>query len=104
MTELERIDEEISKQRKEVELHEIRVYNKDQYGRGPWNELSRLITERELILTGISWEHYGSGTVLIDNKFIYALKSGKWSVLGKRTWYRSKNLNHFIENYVRKDQ
>jgi hypothetical protein len=104
MTELERIDEEIEKQREKVRLCEIRVYYKDQYGQGPWNELKRLISERELILTGISWEHYGSGTVLIDNKFVYALKSGKWSVLGKGTWYRSKNLNHFIENYVREDK
>ena len=104
MTELERIDKEIEEQREEVRLHEIRVYYKDQYGHGPWNELSRLLEERELILMGINYEHYGSGTVLIDNKFIYALKSGKWKVSGKRTWYRSKNLSHFIENYVRKDQ
>ena len=104
MTELERINKEIEKQEEAVRLAEIRVYHKDNYGKGPWNKLSRLIAERELILTGVSWEHYGSGTVLIDNKFIYALKSGKWSVLGRRTWYWSKNLDHFIENYVRKDK
>ena len=101
MTELERIDKEIEKQEEVVRLAEISVYHKDNYGRGPWNELSRLKTERELILTGVKWEHFGSGTVLIENKFVYALNSEKWRVRGKQKWYWSKGVKHFVENYVR---
>ena len=78
-------------------------YDKDQYGKGPWNELKRLRQERELILSGVNWKHHGSGTVLVEDKFIYALLTGKWRVLNKNKWYQSKSVNHFIENYVRKD-
>ena len=103
MIELERIDKEIEKQSEEVRLAEIRVYDKDQYGKGPWNELKRLQQERELILSGVNWKHHGSGTVLVEDKFIYALLTGKWRVLNKNKWYQSKSVKHFIENYVRKD-
>ena len=103
MIELERIDKEIEKQMEVVRLAEIRVYDKDRYGKAPWNELNRLQQEREIILSGVKWKHHGSGTVLIDDKFIYALLTGKWSVLGKNKWYRSKSIKHFIDNYVRKD-
>ena len=103
MIELERIEKEIEKQREVVRLAEIRVYDKDRYGKAPWNELNRLQQEREIILSGVKWKHHGSGTVLIDDKFIYALLTGKWSILGKNKWYRSKSIKHFIDNYVRKD-
>tara|TARA_R110000782_G_scaffold55081_1_gene116309 strand:- start:234 stop:548 length:315 start_codon:yes stop_codon:yes gene_type:complete len=104
MSELEEIDKDIERQMKLVVLHDIRVYDKHQHGNGPRNELKRLKAERDLILTGIDWEHYGSGTVLISKKFIYALNSGKWRNISTKKWYRSKGINHFIENYVRKDQ
>ena len=104
MSELEEIDKDIERQMKLVVLHDIRVYDKHQHGNGPRNELKRLKAERDLILTGIDWEHYGSGTVLISKKFIYALNSGKWRNINTKKWYRSKGINHFIENYVRKDQ
>lgn len=101
MTELERIDKEIKEQEEVVRLEEIRVYHKDNYGRGPWNELSRLKTERELILTGVRWEHFSSGVVLLEGRFIYALNSGMWRVKGKNKWYRSKGIEHFVSKYVR---
>ena len=100
MKDLQLIDAEIEKQQEIVRLAEIAVYNKDNYGKGPWNELSRLLTERSLILTGVKWCHYGSGTVLIENKFVYALKSEKWRVKGKQKWYWSKGIKHFVKNYV----
>ena len=101
MTELERIDAEIEEQQEVVRLAEIKVYHKDNYGKGPWNELYRLKTERQLILTGVNWEHYKLGEVLIEGKFVYALKSEKWRVKGKKKWYWSKGVEHFVNNYVR---
>tara|TARA_R110001632_G_scaffold199204_1_gene321662 strand:+ start:410 stop:751 length:342 start_codon:yes stop_codon:yes gene_type:complete len=102
MSDIKRIDKEIKEQEEVVRLAEIEVYHKDNYGRGPWNELSRLETEREIILTGVKWEHHDSGTVLIENKFVYALNSGKWRIKGKQKWYWSKSVEHFIEKYVRR--
>ena len=104
MVDLPRIDAEIEKQQEVVRLAEIAVYHKDNYGRGPWNELSRLKTERQLILTEVNWKHYSSGTVLIENKFVYALKSDKWRVKGKKKWYWSKGIEHFVNNYVREKE
>lgn len=103
MTELDMIDKEIEKQAEIVRLAEIRVYHKDQYGKGPWNELNRLKKERDLILTGVKFEHYGHGTVLVEGKFVYALNTGKWRVLGKNKWYYSKGVEQFVNNYVRKE-
>jgi len=102
MTDLERIDKKIEEQKARVKLAEARVEHKDHYGKAEWDELSRLKTERELILTEVKWDHHGAGLVLIEDKFIYALKSGKWKVKGKPAWYRSKSIEHFVSNYVRK--
>ena len=74
MSELEEIDKDIERQMKLVVLHDIRVYDKHQHGNGPRNELKRLKAERDLILTGIDWEHYGSGTVLISKKLYLRIK------------------------------
>jgi hypothetical protein len=112
MTELERIDLEIEKQTEVVRLAEISVYHKDQHGMGEWiyhkdqhgmgewNELARLKSERDLILTGVAWEPFTAGTVLINNKFVFTLRSYKWRVQGKKTWYRSKGVKHFVDTYV----
>lgn len=100
--ELKIIDQKIKKQEERVKAAEERTYHKDNFGRGPWNELARLRTEKELILTGVEWDYYGDGTVIIQNKYIYALKSGKWRTVGNKKWYRSKSLKHFVENYVGK--
>ena len=102
VTELERIEKEIEAQEERVRLANIRFYHKDRHGMGEWNELDRLQTERALILTGVEWDHFGSGTVLIKGRFIYSLKTGKWRVQGKSTWYRSKGLKHFVDNYANK--
>ena len=100
MTELERVDLEIEKQTEVVRLAEISVYHKDQHGMGEWNELARLKSERDLILTGVAWEPFTAGTVLINNKFVFTLRSYKWRVQGKKTWYRSKGVKHFVDTYV----
>jgi hypothetical protein len=93
---LERIDKEIEVQTEEVRRAEIRAYDKLFYGKGPWNELKRLKAERDLILKGVKFEHYGSGTVLVEDSFVYSLKSGKWKAKGESWWFRSKNLDNFI--------
>lgn len=43
---------------------------------------------------------WGLHFTLINNKYIYSHKTGKWRVKGKNKWYRSKDLETFIFKYV----
>ena len=101
MTELEKIDLAIEKQTEVVRLAEISNYHKSQHGMGEWNELARLKSERDLVLTGVDWEHFTEGTVLIANQFVFTLRSYRWRVQGKKKWYWSKGVKHFVETYVK---
>ena len=100
MTELERIDLEIEKQTEVVRLAEIRVSHKDQHGMGEWNELDRLKSERDLVLTGVAWEPFTAGTVLIDNQFVFTLRSYKW-LKGGVVLPWAEGVKHFVETYVK---
>jgi hypothetical protein len=101
MTDLEKIDLEIEKQEEVVKRAEKLTENKMHFGQGPWKELARLKIERELMLTDVTWEYASQGVVLIEGKYFFSLISGKWRVKGKTTWYRSKGVRSFIDNYVR---
>jgi hypothetical protein len=101
MTNLEKIDLEIEKQKEVVKRAEKLTEHKTNFGDGPWKELARLKIERELMLTGVTWEHASQGLVLIEGKYFFSLISGKWRVKGKTTWYHSKGVRSFIDNYVR---
>ena len=48
-------------------------------------------------------EDYKSGLVLIDKKFVVSLIDNNWRVLNKNTWYKHKDIKHFVSNYIRKD-
>jgi hypothetical protein len=43
---------------------------------------------------------YEPGIIIINNKYIYSCKTGKWRINGRDKWYYSKNIFHFIDNYV----
>jgi hypothetical protein len=100
MDNLKSIDKKIKEQEEIVRLQALENRDKLQYGQGESHELARLEVERELIISGVEWVDDGPGTVLINKKYIYALRSGRWRVKGKNKWYWSKNLTHFIKNYV----
>ena len=100
MTDLENIDLEIGKQEEVVKRAEKLTENKMNFGQGPWKELARLKIERELMLTGVTWEHASQGVVLIEGKYFFSLISGKWRVKGKTKWYYSKGVRSFVDKYV----
>ena len=100
MDNLKSIDRKIKEQEEIVRLQALENRDKLQYGQGESHELARLKVERELIISGVEWVDDEPGTVLINKKYIYALRSGRWRVKGKNKWYWSKNLMHFIKNYV----
>jgi hypothetical protein len=101
MTNLEKIDLEIEEQEAVLKRAEKHTENKMNFGKGPWKELARLKIERELMLTGVAWEHASQGVVLIEGKFFFSLLSGKWRVKGKTKYYYSKGIRSFIDKYVR---
>ena len=43
------------------------------------------------------------GLVLVDKKFVVSLIDNNWRVLNKNTWYKHKDIKHFVSNYIRKD-
>ena len=44
---------------------------------------------------------YDGGTVLVNNKYIFACRSGKWRVKDHHIWYRSRGAKDFLERFVK---
>lgn len=44
----------------------------------------------------IEHEGYDQGLLLINNKVVYAPRTGKWRNLNKNKWYRSKSISSLI--------
>jgi len=65
-------------------------------------EVSRLKSLLKLMSLGVKIEEGPSGCVLVEDKYVYALMTGRWRVTDKSTWYYSKSPNQFVETYVRK--
>lgn len=54
----------------------------------------------------ISSGGYGGVHVMIDNKFIINTKDFRWTTKSRgsnQSWYYMKGLEHFRDNYVKKD-
>ena len=81
-----------------IDLHN---YHKDVYSNPAERELQRLKSLKVFYLTdGIKVEQGGPGCIVVNDKFEYALITGKWRALGKAKWYRSKSPESFISKYV----
>ena len=95
------LEEELEYNKEQSRLLEIRNYHKEQYSNPYKREVIRLETLIELEKFNIHIDDYEvSGQIIINNKFVYALLSGRWRIKGKNTWYWSKDPKHFVENYV----
>jgi|TARA_R110000744_G_scaffold300616_1_gene409766 hypothetical protein len=80
---------------------ELRNYHKGVYSNPAEREIERLTSLKVFYLTeGIKVEQGGSGCIIVNDKFEYALITGKWRALGKSKWYRSKSPKSFIFKYV----
>ena len=92
---------------KELELKSKQLYeecqHKDMWSDPYKREIKRLRVFIELLKTGQDVIWYNDGCVIINDKFIYACITGKWRIAGKSKWYHSKNVKHFIENYLKHD-
>ena len=72
----------------------------DTYDDRKWKERRRLQTLLVFNTLPVEKRIYDGAFVMLNNKYIYALASGKWRVDGKWTWYLSKNPKHFVAKYV----
>lgn len=43
------------------------------------------------------------GTVIVEDRFVYALRSKKWRNIGKNVWYKSRSPSDFIKLYVKRE-
>ena len=80
----------------------------DNYDRAYYNNPYKRDIERiekliALIHEDLQIESYRDGLVLVDKKFVVSLIDNNWRVLDKNTWYKHKDIKHFVSNYIRKD-
>ena len=68
--------------------------------------MMKVLIQRKLIKfieSDLKVQEYGSGEVLINDKFVVTLYNDNWRVLHKNKWYKHKpNVEHFIDNYILK--
>jgi hypothetical protein len=63
-------------------------------------ELGRLGKIKELLELGMEVSR-GSNGIHVNNKYVVGFRQTKWRVKGKNKWYWYKNLEDFVERYVK---
>jgi len=66
-------------------------------------EIERLSVMRVFVEAGVPFELDASGgTILIEGKYVYALRSRKWRVKGSAVWYRTRSPADFVKRFIKK--
>ena len=78
-------------------------YHKDIYSNSYEKDIRRIEKLISLIHEDLQIEDYKSAFVLINKKFVVSLVDNNWRVLNKNTWYKHRDIKHFVSNYIRKD-
>tara|TARA_S200002703_G_scaffold50104_1_gene43526 strand:- start:824 stop:1195 length:372 start_codon:yes stop_codon:yes gene_type:complete len=98
------LEEKIAYNRDQAKSLDERNDHKMMYSNPYEREVERLSTLSVLESLNINIKPYSvSGQVIINNRFIYVLRTGMWRVKGKTKWYYSKNPEHFVKKYVLKE-
>ena len=94
----------------EIEEEKCRLNDSD-YNTYHERNIKRLKALLEFVKSGVKFKHDLSvefrdylsigGAVVVEDKFIYALISRKWKVIGKNVWYRSSGPLGFINKFVK---
>lgn len=97
---LNRIDELVVLSKECEQRNEHKLQYSNPYDR----EIERLTTLLELaeLPYDLDLEWYGSGMLIINQKYIVAPRSSKWRVKGKNKWYWYKNPTNLVEKYILK--
>jgi hypothetical protein len=78
-------------------------YHRAYYNNPYKRDIERIEKLISLIHEDLEIEDYKDGLVLINKKFVVSLLHNNWRVLNKNTWYKHKDIKHFVRNYIRKD-
>jgi len=98
---LEKLEKEIERRKRLVsKCIGMNVYGGDSRHE---RELARLKAIKEFIETGVKFEETTDGILLVEDKFLFALRSFKWRVKGRNKWYRSGGPKSFVNRFVNKD-
>ena len=98
------LEEKIAYNTDQAKALDERNDHKMMYSNPYEREVERLSALAELKTFNINIKSYSvSGQVIINNKFIYTLRTGMWRVQGKTKWYYSKSPEHFVRKYVLKE-
>jgi hypothetical protein len=91
--------EELSKGSAELEE---RCYDKLQYSNPYGRELERLASIKKFIpfAEKVSVSDYKPGLIIVNNKFIVALRSNRWRVRGRNKWYSYNDINQLVTKYI----
>lgn len=97
--------ESLEEMRDEARKVDIRNDHKLQYSNAPAREVRRIEKLIQLINHDLSIYDYGSGMVIINDKFVVSLISNKWRIRGRNKWYMHKHdTSHFVNNYILRDE
>jgi hypothetical protein len=67
-------------------------------------EIERLEALKIFVKAGVNYElDKSGGTLIVDGRLVYALRSRKWRNVGKNVWYKSRSPSDFIRLYVKKE-
>jgi hypothetical protein len=84
-----------------IECDEMNYY-KDQYSNSHEREIERLKSLIEFSKLPVDVSEYTDGSVLVNGVYVFTLRTHRWRVLNKNTWYKSKNAKDFVERFVLK--
>jgi hypothetical protein len=79
----------------------IKCEHKDQFSNPYEKESKRLTSLLQFVETGVDIKYNNDGYVIVEKKFLFALRSYKWKVIGKNIWYKSRGPSDFIERFVK---
>lgn len=97
----DKIDQAIEVSRRLSDSCEERNYDKLSYSNPYDRQIERLSSLKDFLQFDVKVEDLGNGTVLVNDKYIFALRSFKWKVKGKNTWYKSRDPEQFLTKYVK---
>ena len=79
-------------------------YYKDQYSNSHVGEIERIKSLIEFSKIPVKVDSYTDGSVLVNNKYVFVLRTHRWRVLKSNKWYRSKSAKDFVERFVMKEE
>ena len=79
----------------------IRCEHKDQFSNPYERESERLKSLLQFVEIGVDIEYNNDGYVVVEKKFLFALRSYKWRVIGKNVWYKSRGPLDFVTRFVK---